>query len=178
MLAQPKLVTASGKTAKFQSGGEFPIKIATAMASSVEFKPYGIILDITPTADRHGNIRMDLKSEASEMDLSVAVDGTPGIIQRKVETTVTVRHGETIVLGGIFHHNEQKTVTKTPLLGHIPILGELFKNRSSEGSKKELLIFVTPRIVNPETERIRRLLDDMKQRYKQARDEVSYSIFD
>ena len=61
---------------------------------------------------------------------------------------------------------------------HIPILGELFKSRSSEGSKKELLIFVTPRIVNPETERIRRLLDDMKQRYKQARDEVAYSIFD
>lgn len=178
MLAQPKLVCASGKTAKFNSGGEFPIQIVSANAATVEFKPYGIKLEVTPTADRHGNIRMDLKAEASEMDLSVAVDGAPGTINRDVSTTVTVRHGETIVLGGIFHHNEQKTVTKTPLLGHIPILGELFKNRSSEGSKKELLIFVTPRIVNPETERIRRLLDDMKQRYKQARDEVSYSIFD
>jgi Flp pilus assembly protein, secretin CpaC len=178
MLAQPKLVCASGKTAKFHSGGEFPVQIVTPNSSSVEFKPYGIKLDVTPTADRHGNIRMDIKAEASEMDLSVAVNGMPGTIMREVSTTVTVRHGETIVLGGIFHHNEQKTVTKTPALGHIPILGELFKSRSSEGSKKELLIFVTPRIVNPETERIRRLLDDMKQRYKQARDEVAYSIFD
>lgn len=178
MLAQPKLVCASGKTAKFHSGGEFPVQVVTANSSSVEFKPYGIKLEVTPTADRHGNIRMDVMAEASEMDLSVAVDGMPGTIMRQVTTTVTVRHGETIVLGGIFHHNEQKTVTKTPALGHIPILGELFKNRASEGSKKELLIFVTPRIVNPETERIRRLLDDMKQRYKQARDEVAYSIFD
>lgn len=178
MLAQPKLVCASGKTAKFNSGGEFPVQIVSANAASVEFKPYGISLEVTPTADRHGNIRTEIMAEASEMDMSVSVDGMPGTINRKVSTTVTVRHGETIVLGGIFHHNEQKGVTKTPLLGHIPILGELFKNRSSEGTKKELLIFVTPRIVNPDTERIRRLLDDMKQRYKQARDEVAYSIFD
>lgn len=178
MLAQPKLVCASGKTAKFNSGGEFPVQIVSANAASVEFKPYGISLELTPTADRHGNIRTDITAEASEMDMSVSVDGMPGTINRKVSTTVTVRHGETIVLGGIFFHNEQKGVTKTPLLGHIPILGELFKNRSSEGTKRELLIFVTPRIVNPDTERIRRLLDDMKQRYKQARDEVSYSIFD
>lgn len=178
MLAQPKLVCASGKTATFNSGGEFPVQIVSANAATVEFKPYGISLEVTPTADRHGNIRTEIKAEASEMDMSVSVDGMPGTINRKVSTTVTVRHGETIVLGGIFHHNEQKGVTKTPLLGHIPILGELFKNRSSEGTKKELLIFVTPRIVNPDTERIRRLLDDMKQRYKQARDEVAYSIFD
>lgn len=178
MLAQPKLVCASGKTAKFNSGGEFPIAVVTPNAATVEYKPYGISLDVTPTADRHGNIRTEIKAEASELDMSVQANGMPGTIQRKVETTVTVRHGETIVLGGIFHHNEQKGVTKTPLLGHIPILGELFKHRQSEGTKKELLIFVTPRIVNPDTERIRRLLDDMKQRYKQARDEVSYSIFD
>lgn len=178
MLAQPKLVCASGKTAKFSSGGEFPVQIVSANAATVEFKPYGISLEVTPTADRHGNIRTEIMAEASEMDQSVSVDGMPGTINRKVSTTVTVRHGETIVLGGIFHHDEQKGVSKTPLLGHIPILGELFKNRSSEGTKKELLIFVTPRIVNPDTERIRRLLDDMKQRYKQARDEVAYSIFD
>ena len=83
-----------------------------------------------------------------------------------------------IVMSGIFEHDEQKNVSKFPLLGHIPIVGELFKNRVMAGTKRELVIFVTPRIVNPDTERIRKLIDDIKTRYKQAKDEVSYGIFD
>ena len=68
----------------------------------------------------------------------------PGFRTRKVKTNVTVRHGETIVLSGVFSHDEQKAVSKLPGLGHIPIIGELFKNRAFDSTKRELVIFVTP----------------------------------
>ncbi|MFN7132507.1 MAG: type II and III secretion system protein family protein, partial [Myxococcales bacterium] len=183
LLAQPKLVCASGEKAEFLAGGEVPIPLVTQNQISVEFKQFGVKLSITPTADRHGNIQTEIEAEASEVDRSIGVTaGTnlniPGFRTRRVKTNVTVRHGETIVMSGIFEHDEQKNVSKFPLLGHIPIVGELFKNRVMQGTKRELVIFVTPRIVNPDTERIRKLIDDIKTRYKQAKDEVTYGIFD
>jgi len=183
LLAQPKLVCASGEKAEFLAGGEVPIPLLTNNMFSVEYKEFGIKLSISPTADRPGNIQSEIEAEASEVDQSIGVSSgssvnIPGFAPRRVKTNVTVRHGETIVMSGIFQHDEQKNVSKFPVLGHIPILGELFKNRVMTGSKRELVIFVTPRIVNPDTERIRRLIDDIKNRYKQAREEVSYSVFD
>ncbi len=183
LLAQPKLVCASGESAEFLAGGEVPIPLITANAFTIEFKPYGIILKLKPTADRNGNINTLIETEASEVDKSVSIAvgnniSVPGFRTRKVKTNVTVRHGETIVLSGVFSNDEEKDVSKVPGLGHIPILGELFKSRDFIGSKRELVIFVTPRIVNPDTERIQKIIEDIKNRYKQARDEVSYSIFD
>ncbi len=183
LLAQPKLVCASGEKAEFLAGGELPIPMITNNMFTVEFKPFGVKLNIRPTADRHGNIQTEVEAEASKVDKAVSITvgnnlSIPGFATRKVKTNVTVRHGETIVMSGIFEHDEDKSVAKFPLLGHIPIIGELFKNRNFTGQKRELVIFVTPRIVNPDTERIRKLIDDIKARYKQARDEVTYGIFD
>ncbi|HEY3447704.1 MAG TPA: pilus assembly protein N-terminal domain-containing protein [Myxococcales bacterium] len=183
LLAQPKLVCASGEKAEFLAGGELPIPMITNNMFTVEFKPFGVKLSIRPTADRHGNIQTEIEAEASKVDKSISITAgsnlsIPGFATRRVKTNVTVRHGETIVMSGIFEHDEDKNVAKFPLLGHIPIIGELFKNRNFTGTKRELVIFVTPRIVNPDTERIRKLIDDIKARYKQARDEVTYGIFD
>jgi len=105
-------------------------------------------------------------------------DEVPGFRTRKVKTNVTVRHGETIVLSGVFSHDEQKAVSKLPGLGHIPIIGELFKSRAFDSTKRELVIFVTPRIVNPDSDKIRTIIEDVKSRYKQARSEVNFNIFD
>jgi len=183
LLAQPKLVCASGETAEFLAGGEIPIPLITATTASVEYKSYGIILKIKPSADRSGNIQTEIEAEVSEVDRSVSVTvgnsvNVPGFRKRQVKTNVTVRHGETIVLSGVFNHDEQKAVSKFPGIGHIPILGELFKNRNFDTDKRELLIFVTPRIVNPESDKIRTMIDDMKIRYKQARSDVRFNIFD
>ncbi len=183
LLAQPKLVCASGEKAEFLAGGEVPIPLITNNQFAVEFKPYGVILRLRPTADRNGNIQTEIEAEVSEVDQSVAIStggGTsvPGFRTRKVKTNVTVRHGETIVLSGVFAHDEQKSVSKLPGLGHIPIIGELFKNRAFDSNKRELVIFVTPRIVNPDSDKIRTIIDDVKSRYKQARGEVSFGIFD
>jgi pilus assembly protein CpaC len=183
LLAQPKLVCASGEKAEFLAGGEVPIPLITNNTFSVEYKPYGVVVKLRPTADRNGNIQMEVEAEVSEVDISVAVAtgsgvSIPGFRNRKVKTNVTVRHGETIVLSGVFSHDEQKSVSKIPGLGHIPIIGELFKNRAFDSNKRELVIFVTPRIVNPDSEKIQTIISDMKNRYKQARGEVTFGIFD
>ncbi len=183
LLAQPKLVCASGEKAEFITGGQVPIPLITNNQMTVEYKDYGVILRLVPTADRNGNIQTAIEAEASEIDTSVAVSTggsaqVPGFRTRKVKTNVTVRHGETIVLSGVFSHDEQKAVSKLPGLGHIPILGELFKNRAFDSNKRELVIFVTPRIVNPDSDKIRTIIEDVKARYKQARGEVNFGIFD
>ena len=183
LLAQPKLVCASGEKAEFLAGGEVPIPLITNNQFTVEFKKYGVILNLRPTADRSGNIQTEIEAEASEIDTSVSVSfggssAIPGFRTRKVKTNVTVRHGETIVLSGVFSHDEQKSVSKIPGLGHIPIVGELFKSRGFDSTKRELVIFVTPRIVNPDSDKVRTIIEDVKSRYKQARSEVNFNIFD
>lgn len=183
LLAQPKLVCASGEKAEFLAGGEVPIPLITNNQFSIEYKKYGVILNLRPTADRNGNIQTEIEAEASEIDTSVAVSiggssTVPGFRTRKVKTNVTVRHGETIVLSGVFSHDEQKSISKIPGLGHIPIIGELFKSRGFDSTKRELVIFVTPRIVNPDSDKVRTIIEDVKSRYKQARSEVNFNIFD
>jgi pilus assembly protein CpaC len=182
VLAQPKLVCASGEKAEFLAGGEVPIVMVTANAMQVEYKKFGVILNIAPTADRHGNIQMEVLTEVSDVDRSIGVIAAgidiPGFIIDRAKTNVTVRHGQTIVLGNLFHFNEEKGISKVPLLGHIPIIGELFKSRSFREKKSELCVFVTPRIVNPETPRILKMIADIKNRYKRAESEVGFGIFD
>jgi pilus assembly protein CpaC len=183
VLAQPRLLCASGEQAEFLAGGEIPIPLVTTTQLSVEYKQYGIILRIKPTADAFGNIQTEIEAEASEVDTSVAVSvggssSVPGFRTRKVKTNVTVRQGETIVLSGVFSHDEQKSVSKIPGIGQIPILGELFKNRGFDSAKRELVIFVTPRLVNPDSEKVRGLIEDVKERYKQARDDVGFNLLD
>ncbi|MFL5433531.1 MAG: secretin, partial [Myxococcales bacterium] len=85
---------------------------------------------------------------------------------------------ETIILSGLFNNAESKEVSKVPLLGHIPILGELFKSRSFADNKTELAIYVTPRIASPTAERTRRLIDDARRLYRESQGSVSFSIFD
>lgn len=183
LLAQPQLVCASGEKAEFLAGGQVPIPLITNNQLAVQYKEYGIILKIRPTADRAGFIQTEIEAEASEVDSSVAVSfggsaQIPGFRTRRVNTNVTVRHGETIVLSGVFSYDEQKSVSKLPGLGHLPLLGELFKSRGFDFGYRELLIFVTPRIVTPGSERMAASVNDIKQRYRQAQGEVRFRIFD
>ncbi len=183
LLAQPKLVCASGEKAEFLAGGEIPIIYTSFGVSMVDFKDYGAILKLEPTADDQGNIQMHLEGEYSEVDWSVAATQQsntqiPGFRVRRFRTNVAVKHGEAIVLSGIFEHSQEKDVDKVPPFSFIPILGEFFKNHNFVGSKRELLIWVKPYIVTPDSDRIVRMIKDIEQRYKEARDEVTYSVFD
>jgi len=183
VLAQPRLVCASGEQAEFLAGGELPIPLITNNQFTVLYKPYGVILKLRPSADRNGNIQTEIEAETSEVDTSVAVSvggsaSVPGFRTRKVKTSVTVQHGDTIVLSGLFSHDEQKFVSKLPGIGSIPIIGELFKNRGFDSSKRELLIFVQPKVVNPDSERVRKLIDEAKTNYREAKSDVGFNLFD
>jgi pilus assembly protein CpaC len=182
LLSQPRLVCSSGEKAHFTVGGEVPIPMVTANTASVEWKEFGVILDLTPTADRQGNISTQVSAEVSDIDASLTVrfggSEMPGFRKRKVDTNVTVKQGETIVLSGLFNYDQQKSVSKVPLLGHIPILGELFKSRAFIERKSELAIFITPKLVNPDSDRVRETIERIKERYKDAEDSVGYTLWD
>jgi pilus assembly protein CpaC len=182
VLSQPKLVCASGEKAEFVAGGEVPLLMVTQNQFSIEYKKFGIVLNITPTADRSGNIGTEIYAEVSDIDRSISIRANgfevPGFRLRDVKTNVTVKDGETIILSGLFNYNEDKEVSKVPLLGHIPIIGELFKSRNFIDKKTELAIYVTPKVVAPGSERVKELIQDARKLYKDAQDSVSFSIFE
>src|SRR5690606_38666792 len=116
-----------------------------------------------------GRIDTEIEAEASELDRSVAVavgadHSVPGFRNRKVKTRVAVGSGETIVLSGVFSRDEQKNVSKVPLLGHIPLIGELFKTRAVDDIERELVVFVTPRRIEPGDDRSAGLIEAAKRR--------------
>jgi pilus assembly protein CpaC len=182
ILGQPRLVAASGEKAQFLAGGEVPILAVTQSTFNVEYKKFGILLDVTPTADRSGNIGTAISAEVSTVDptVSAVANGVnvPGFKVRNVKTTVTVHDGETIVLSGLYNYSQDKEVSKIPLLGSIPILGELFKSRNFVDNKTELAIYVTPHIVSPASERVKKVIRDADESYKDAKSAVSFSVFD
>lgn len=183
LLAQPKLLCASGQSAEFLAGGEVPLPLVTSTSVGVDYKPYGIALRIEPVADRDGNIRTVIEAEVSELDRTVAVavgpeNSVPGFRNRKVKTSVTVKSGETIVLSGVFSRDQQKNIAKVPVLGHIPIVGELFKQRAIDDVERELVVFVTPRLVGAGDARSEELIDDLKRRYEEAAGDVEAGILD
>ena len=147
ILAEPKLVCGSGSKAKLQVGGEIPIPMVTANSSTVEWKPFGIMLELQPVANSRGNITIGIKAEVSDVDWSLAVQNVPGFRTRKVSTTVTLKNKETLIISGLYKNNRSKNIHKFPLLGHIPILGELFKSRAYQQEKSSLAIMLTPTIV-------------------------------
>lgn len=178
-LAKPKLVCGSGGKAKFMVGGEVPIVSCTPLgACTVEFKEYGVLMKLEPIADSRGNITAKLEAEVSELDWSVASNGIPGFISRKIKTTVTMREGSTLVISGLYHNKGSKTTDKVPILGHIPILGELFKSREFQRGKTQLAIFVTPRIINPQHPWVRKTIKTFERRYDRFKSKVEWELFD
>ncbi len=178
LLAKPKLVCGSGEKARFMVGGEVPIVVQTANTFAVEYKPFGIILNIEPVADSRGNITAKLKAEVSEPDWSHAVSGFPAFVTRKVETKVTMKEGSTLILSGLYTHKMAKAINKIPLLGHIPILGELFRSRQYQREKTNLVIFVTTRTItasHPWAVKHRKLAD---RRFWHFKRETEWEVFE
>lgn len=149
-LAEPRLSTVSGETASFLAGGEIPVAILNEYGQPVvEFREYGIQLDISPVTDRNQMISSRVRAEVSSIDYSTQVNGVPGLLRRMTESTINAHSGDTIVISGLVNTQDAKSINKVPLLGDIPVLGELFKSRDFQQARSELLIFVTPRITKP-----------------------------
>lgn len=179
VLAQPKLVTKSGSKAKFLAGGEIPIPIRGRDGElTVEFKQVGVILDFSPVADPDGFIATKINVEVSAVDESVQVQDIPGFTTRRTEMEMNVQAGQTMVISGMLQAEDSKAVGKVPGLGSIPIIGELFKSRDFQQKSTELVIFVTPYLVDPDSKRNRDMLDYSKQLNKDAGEDMKFSIFD
>jgi pilus assembly protein CpaC len=152
-LAEPRLSTRSGGKAEFLAGGEIPMPVTSAQGqSNVQFKKYGIILNIQPTVDEHGNILAHLETEISTIDPGVAVQGIPGLKTRKTSTDISMRAKETLVIAGLFRDLASKSYDNVKWLADIPILGALFKSKNFQNQHSELVIFVTPYIYDADSQ--------------------------
>ena len=152
-LAEPTLVAISGQTATFLSGGEFPFAVVTEDQVDIEFKPFGVRLDFTPTVLADGTIWLKVAPEVSEIDEVATLEaggfGVPGLRSQRAETTIMLKDGQTFVIAGLLQDEIEITIQKIPILGSIPIIGALFRQVRHSRTETELLIAVTPRLVKP-----------------------------
>ena len=157
ILAEPNLVTTSGKEASFLVGGEFPIPIlqggGNAGAVTIQFREFGIRLGFNPFITENNTIKMHVKPEVSSIDTSNAITlsgfSIPALSTRRVETDIELAPGQSFVIGGLLDQRVQAAFNKLPGLGDIPLLGQLFRSRDDRKSRQELVILVTPEITNP-----------------------------
>jgi pilus assembly protein CpaC len=158
ILAEPNLMTESGKEANFLAGGEFPYPLVTSVGSgsptvSVQFKEFGIRLSFTPVLSTDGTIHLKVKPEVSTLDFSNAVTISgfvlPALSTRRVESEMSLADGQTFAIAGLVDNRVTEILSKVPGIGDIPVLGKLFQSKSLNKSKNELLVIVTPQIVHP-----------------------------
>ena len=156
ILAEPNVIAASGQKASFLSGGEIPVPIASSGVSggttvTIEWKEFGIKVGFLPTIVDSNVINLKVSPEVSNLDYSNGVEISgfviPAIRVRKADTTVELKNGETLVIGGLIMEEETDVRTRIPLLGHIPLLGYLFSDTQRVRTTNELVIVVTPHIV-------------------------------
>ena len=154
VLAEPTLVALSGQSASFLSGGELPIPEPQGLGTTtIVYKPFGIGLTVTPTVLGPDRIALKVAPEASDLDYSNAVVlngvSVPAITTRRADTTIELGDGETFVIGGLVSRSITSQISKIPLLGDIPVLGAFFRDLSYSRQDKELVLIVTPHLVQP-----------------------------
>ena len=173
VLATPELSTRSGGKAEFLAGGQVPIvsPASGTQPASVQFKDYGIKLSIEPVTDEKGNVSTTLDTEISSIDSSVAVLGNPGFLTRKTKSQFNVREGQTIVISGLVNTELAKDLSKLAGLGNLPILGALFRSNNFRSGRTELVILVTPTVLDPSAEAIKKVSDIESRAKKFAADE-------
>lgn len=153
-LAEPNLVALSGDTASFLAGGEFPIPVASRDNEvTIEFKKFGVSLDFTPTVLGDGLVNLRVRPEVSALDrgngIRAANIDIPGISVRRADTTVELHDGQAFAVAGLLQNNYTNDVRQTPWLGNVPVLGALFSSKRYQRNETELVIIVTPRLVQP-----------------------------
>src|SRR5579875_10026 len=160
ILAEPNVLTESGKEASFLSGGEFPFPVVQSTgagggvpAITIEFRQFGIRLDFTPTILPDDEIHLKVQPEVSALDYSNALTITgftiPALSVRRVQSEMELRDGKSFVIAGLMDNRVTQQLSKIPGLGDIPLLGKIFQSESLNKNKTELLVLVTPQIVHP-----------------------------
>ena len=160
ILAEPNLMAISGQPAHFLAGGEFPYPVVQGVGGgtgfgtvTIQFKPYGVKLEFTGTIQDDNSIRLKVVPEVSSLDYanSITISGftMPAIQTRRAETEIELKDGQSFGIAGLLDERTTVQLSKVPGIGDIPILGELFKSRSVNKTNSELIVLVTPTIVDP-----------------------------
>jgi type IV pilus assembly protein PilQ len=148
VISSPRVITSDQKKARIKQGVEIPFQERTSSgATSVAFKEAVLSLEVTPRITPDDRIDMELKVNKDSPDFAREVLGVPPVDTREVETTVLVDNGETVVLGGVYERNKTVSKEQVPLLGDIPVVGYLFKQKTETDNNSELLIFITPKVL-------------------------------
>ena len=153
-LAKPNLIAMSGQEASFLAGGEFPYPVPSGLnQTSIEFKPFGVKLNVVPEVQPNGQIRLKVAPEVSELDprnhLQINGFNMPALITRKAATTVALRDGQSFAIAGLFQQNYTNAINQVPWASDVPVLGALFRSTSWQRGETELVIIVTPHLTAP-----------------------------
>lgn len=158
VLAEPNMLTEDGKQASFLAGGEYPYPVVQGTSGgsgtvSIQFKEFGIRLNFIPTITPRGTIRLQVAPEVSSLDFAQGVQisgfSVPAIDVRRVKTEVELGEGQSYVIGGLLDNRETQTFSKIPFIGSIPVLGRFFQSITKTRNNTELIVVVTPEIVQP-----------------------------
>jgi len=157
ILAEPNLVTTTGKEAFFLVGGEFPVPVlqggGNAGAVTIQFREFGIRLRFTPVLTPNNTIKMHLAQEVSTLDFAdgVTLQGfsIPALSTRRTETDVELGGGQSFVVSGLLDNRETEAFNKLPIIGDIPILGQLFRSKDEKKQRTDLVLIVTPEVTQP-----------------------------
>jgi pilus assembly protein CpaC len=160
VLAEPNVLAEDGKQGSFLAGGEYPYPVVQGVsgvgggaAISIMFKEFGIRLNFIPTVTPRGTIQLQVAPEVSSLDFTNAVEVSgfqvPAIDIRKVKTEVELAKGQSFAIGGLLDNRETETFQKVPFIGNVPILGKFFQSISRTKTNTELIVIVTPEIVEP-----------------------------
>lgn len=167
VLAEPTLVSLSGKKAEFLAGGEIPIPVpqgASGDATTIQYKQFGVSLEFLSTVMGDGIINIQVTPEVSELDYANAVklNGylVPALTTRRVDTTVELRPGQSFAIAGILKETMRGASSRMPILGDVPVLGALFSSKEFQKSETELVVIITPRLARPLAEGAVRLPGD------------------
>lgn len=156
VLARPNILVRDGSQAHFLVGGEVPIPTVTQNTTDVTYKEFGTKLTYTPAILGNGMIRFEIETEVSELDQANGIQSNgfniPAITSRKAQTTVEIDNESTLVIGGMIQDRISRVDSGTPFLRRVPLLGKLFSNTNSQHASVELVIFITPHIVDPKKE--------------------------
>ncbi len=151
IVAEPMLSCRSGGSARFVAGGEIPVPVVNGVGSTdIEYREYGVILDIKPVADLSGAIFARVETEISRIDNAQRVLGVPGLLKRRSAADINLRDGETLVIAGLTNRERSIEGSGLPGVSNLPVAGRLFGSRARRSDDSELVIFLTPRIVQAE----------------------------
>jgi general secretion pathway protein D len=179
VISSPKLVTLNNHEAQLQVGDEVPVATQSAVSvanpgapivNSVQMQDTGVILSVTPRVNKNGLVEMDITQEVSNsVPTTTSGIDSPTIQQRKLSTTVVVKNGDTIALGGLITESKSKSKSGVPYLQKIPVLGALFRDTDKQTIRTELILLITPRVMRDDNE-FQNVMDDLRNEFKSLKD--------